>query len=196
MKTNTLLKLKNVNFSKSRFQTYFGNIGEMIAEETLFKEGFEVCKWSSFSAPNIVPNKINNNLRYCLMCLYIVDSDEGKVRIGENEYVIFHVVEYKKIMKQLKSFFADKLGKIKDYIDFLGIFDPNKKPLYIPDLVAKKDKEIFVIEVKTNSGNIYRKRQKEKLEGLLSARTYDFIPMLVNLKVEIVASAFTLTELE
>ena len=196
MKTNTLLKLKNVNFSKSRFQTYFGNIGEMIAEETLSIEGFEVCKWSPFSTPNIGSNKINNNLRYCLRCLYIIDPDEGKVKIGENEYVFFQVVDYKKIMKQLKSFFGDKLVKIKEYIDFLRIFDPNKKPLYIPDLVAKKDKEIFVIEVKTNSRNIYKKRNKEKLEGLLASRNFGLIPMLVNLKVGIEATEFELDELE
>lgn len=33
------IKLMTVEFSKSRFKTYFGNIGEMIASEILLKEG-------------------------------------------------------------------------------------------------------------------------------------------------------------
>ncbi len=32
----------NVKFDKSRFRRYIGNIGEMVAQEALMKEGFEV----------------------------------------------------------------------------------------------------------------------------------------------------------
>ena len=70
------------------------------------------------------------------------------------------------------------------------------KYIYTPDLVAKKNNEIYIIEIKTNSGSLYNRREKEKLKGLLSARDFSLIPLLISLKIELTATDFMMTELE
>jgi Holliday junction resolvase len=67
------------------------------------------------------------------------------------------------------------------------------KHVYTPDLVVKKGNEICIVEVKTNSGNIYLK--PEKVKGLLSARRFGLIPLLINLNVSIDATDFMMREL-
>jgi len=38
----TLVEIGNVEFDRSRFRRYYGNIGEMVAEEFLVRRGFDV----------------------------------------------------------------------------------------------------------------------------------------------------------
>jgi hypothetical protein len=171
-------------------------MGEMIAEEVLFKEGFAVCKWRPYAAGDVLPEShVSQNLRRCLNCLYPIKPDEIMIKDGKTVHLTYSRDPYADtIIEELRDFFGDKLANFKKYTDSLGIFGEVGKPVYIPDLVAKKDNKIYVIEVKTNSGNVYLK--KEKLEGLMSARKFNFIPLVINLKISIEATNFIMNELE
>ena len=39
----TLVEIGNVGFDRNRFRRYYGNIGEMVAEEFLVRRRFDVC---------------------------------------------------------------------------------------------------------------------------------------------------------
>lgn len=111
-------------------------------------------------------------------------------------------------IKELEDFFGRKLegfkkyiesiGMIESYYGILGAYGINGKTkseyAYTPDLIAKKDNEICIVEVKTNSGNIYLK--PEKVEGLVSARKSGLIPLLINLNVSINATDFMIREIK
>ena len=68
-----------------------------------------------------------------------------------------------------------------------------KQRKYKPDLLAKKNRKIYVVEVKASSGK--QNLRGEKLEGLLLAKKYGFVPMVVTLDVEIKASDLVAQEL-
>lgn len=46
----TILRIENVTFSRNRFKTYIGNMGEMIAEEVLEKEGYNIWMMRPYQA--------------------------------------------------------------------------------------------------------------------------------------------------
>ena len=71
---------------------------------------------------------------------------------------------------------------------------PEREYVYTPDLVAKKNGKIYVVEIKATKGAL-RYLKGEKLKGLMLAKDYGFSPMLVTLNVNIEASDFTITEL-
>jgi Holliday junction resolvase len=60
--------------------------------------------------------------------------------------------------------------------------------------MQKKDDEICIVEVKTNSGNIYL--NPKRVRGLLSARKFGLVPLYVHINVSINASDFILQELK
>jgi len=189
------LKLKDVEFSKSRFKTYFGNIGEMITEAILLKEGFRVCKWRPYATSATSPESIlSQGLWRCLNCLYPLKPDEI-IEIAGQTLNVTHErpPDYETIIGEFQEFFGDKLIDFKNYVESLGIFSESGKRIYTPDLVVKKGKEIYIVEVKTNSGNIYLK--PEKVQGLLSARKFGFIPLIVHINISINASDFSMQEL-
>lgn len=192
----TKLKLANLEFSKSRFGSYFGNMDEIIAEEVLFKEGFEVCRWRSLAGEGSEA-RVNRSLGRCLNCLYPTKPDGIEIIDGK-EFQVTYIREanHEEIIKELNVFFGDKLSNLKKYIGTLGIFGEADKVRYIPDLVAKKDNEIYIVEVKTNSGSIYHKRERRKLKGLLSARRFNLIPLLINFNIRLEATDFIMKELE
>jgi len=87
-------------------------------------------------------------------------------------------------------------SKITFFGDKLGAFELYRKEIhgiYMLDLVAKKNDEIYIVEVKTNEAVRYLRG--EKLEGLMLARKYGFIPMLATLKVSIEVTDLMVTEL-
>jgi hypothetical protein len=187
----------NVNFSESRkkFNSYFGNMGEVIAQEVLSKEGFDVCRWSPMGGDG-TKFTIYNSLGRCLRYLYPIEKE----RIITIDGVTYHTKTYfeekpEKIIKQLKRFFGEKITNLKRYVDSLNIFPQPKTPLYIPDLVAKKDDEIYIVEVKTNSGTIYGKRQTTRLRALLSARQFDLTPLLIHFNLRLEATDLTAKKL-
>lgn len=167
----------------------------MIAEEVLLKEGFAVCKWRPYVAGDVLPEShVSHNLRRCLNCLYPIKPGETVIIKGKTVHLTHRRDPYSDtIIEELRNFFGDRLSNFKKYTDTLGIFGEADKVVYTPDLVAKKDKEIYIIEVKTNSGDIYS--TKEKLEGLLLARKFSFVPLLINLKIDIEATDFVMQEL-
>jgi len=63
----TILTVKNVEFNKGRFRTYYGNIAELIAEEALAKEGFEIWQFRPYS---IDESSSAHDIRFALAPLY------------------------------------------------------------------------------------------------------------------------------
>jgi len=98
------------------------------------------------------------------------------------------------------------LEDFKRYIEKLGVVGavgipgaaqirakgPKREYLYTPDLVAKKNQEIYIIEVKVNTGRIDSEKERR---GLMLARDYGFIPMLITSKVNIEVSDLVIAEL-
>lgn len=191
-----ILKSDNVEFKKcrKRFNSYFGNMGEVIAQEVLSKEGFDVCRWSAMSGDG-TKLTIQNNLGRCLKCLYPLEKETMTIDGSTYHMEYYFEINPEKIIKQLNRFFGEKLANLKKYVDYLNIFPPPKTPLYIPDLIAKKANELYVIEVKTNTGTIYTKRERRKLRAFLSARDFGLIPLLVHFNLSLHATDFIATEL-
>jgi len=194
-----------VEFNKSRFKTYLGNIGEMIAGQVLLKQGFSVWELKPFHAGALrtergISSNVFSNLFTYLSFLY---PSNCRVYDGTLGYEKSRELA----IKELENFFGEKLEDFKKYIESIGVIGKTgivgaaginaktkSKHVYTPDLVVKKDNEICIVEVKTNSGNIYLK--PEKVEGLLSARKFGLIPLLINLNVSIDATDFMMRELE
>lgn len=140
MEKNVKLKLIDIEFSKSRFKTYFGNIGEMIAEQVLLKEGYAVCKWRPYVAGEILSeSKVSHSLRRCLNCLYPLKPDEDVMIGGKIVHLKYRrESDHEVIIKELQDFFGSKLSDFKNYTDSLGLFNEAGTVIYTPDLVAKK----------------------------------------------------------
>jgi hypothetical protein len=222
MEKNIKLELKKPELSKRRFIAYFGNIGEMIAEEILMKDGYSIWDINSYSCPELSSeSKIPKNLLYYLNYLNSMKHQKDRLRAeyealysnfdpnirsipSWNDYYRNFVTVYLNISKDLKIFFGEKLEDVKAYFKNLGILGEigiaedvqeikSSKRTYTPDLVAKKNGEIYVIEVKANSGDSYLKG--EKLNGLLSARKFGLVPILIKLNVTLDANNFIMKEL-
>ena len=222
MEKNIKLELKKVEFGKRRFNTYFGNIGEMIAEEILIKAGYSVWEMKPYSCPSLPSeSKIATRLTFYLDYLYRKKPQKDKLRTryeacytnldpkifpapSWDDYYRSIVTDYEKVVEDLKNFFGEKLEDVKAYFESLGIIGETgitediqatrkSERIYTPDLVAKKNGEIYIIEVKANSGDSYLKG--EKLSGLLSARKFGLVPLLINLNVTLDAKNFVMKEL-
>lgn len=124
-----------------------------------------------------------------------------------DDYCKNRVAEYYEAVNALRDFFGNKLEDFKRYIESIGVLgkigvvgavkivNPNLacKYVYAPDFVAKKNDDIYIIEVKTNNAIKYFK--EEKLEGLTSVRKFGLVPLIITLKVDIVAKDFLIKEL-
>jgi len=101
-----------------------------------------------------------------------------------------------KRIKELENFLGNRLEDFSQYMEKLGVI--GKRPmadreyLYTPDLVAKKNQELYIIEVKVNTGKFDSEKEKR---GFMLARDYGFIPMLITLKVNIEVSDLVVAEL-
>lgn len=198
---NTILELKTFEVSRRRFKTYIGSMGEMIASEILLREGFRVWGLKPYHAGGSQKRDIfSDNLYICLSFLYppsnsrFYDAPLGYEKTRE------------KAIKELEEFFGDKLVAFKKYTEGIGvagkvgvvgacqinISEPSEH-IYTPDLVCRKGDEIYIVEVKTDSANLYLK--PERVKGLLLARKFGLIPLLIHIKVNIDASDFVLQEL-
>jgi len=177
----TRLELENVKFNKSRFRRYQGNIGEMVAEEVLLREGFEVWVCTPYF-PDVSPMSGKKLTRGGLVRYLSLSSTAD-----ENSIFEWGKDEREKAIKELKTFFGDKLEAFQKYFEEIAAIG------YTPDLIAKKNDKIYVVEVKTNKATRYLKG--EKLRGLMLARNYGFIPMLITLNINIEATNLILREL-
>jgi len=116
----------------------------------------------------------------------------GPLKYSWDEFRKSSMERYESAMKELETFFGDKLEAFKRYVERTHMLDLYEAK-YTPDLVAKKNGKIYVAEVKANSGIQFLKG--EKLKGLMLAKQFGFIPMLVTLNVNIEVSDLTITEL-
>jgi hypothetical protein len=212
------LRLNDVTFSKKRFRTYLGNMGEMIAEEVLIRKGFEVWEVRPYSTGM----KEYHGLFYYLKYLYVSKPTEHELKDRYNrfypprkldsnfpslsQYCSREISAYNEAIKELETFFGNKLYDFKSYVESIGVIGKvgvvgaaqihregrEVEHIYTPDLVGKKDKDIYIIEVKVNTGSKYFRTKK--LQGLMAARNFNLVPLIVNLKLEIQASEFTIHE--
>jgi hypothetical protein len=185
------LSLKEVAFTKNRFNSYIGNIAEMIAEETLLKQGFAVWGLKPYHAGIKVERGMFDTLYQCL--------DSASTRN--------HCKESRELAEtQLREFFGEKFDDFWNYMNSIGVFGKEGivgavrispkicyEHVYSPDLVVKKGNEIYIVEVKANTGNL--KPKSKRIQGLLSARKFGLIPLVVHLNIDISASDFSIHEL-
>ena len=160
-----------MKFDKSRFRRYVGSISEMVAEEILLKQGFDAWLLKAYFPYGIAKKLVRSGLIHYLyrQCR---DFKEVSKQVREN------------IIKELNASFGDKLEPFKQYMEELGFSVKEDEGIregmtYIPDLVAKKNREIYVIEVKANTGFQFLK--EEKLKGLMLAKEYGFVPTVITL---------------
>ena len=92
-----------------------------------------------------------------------------------------------------RAFLGEQLNAFIAYLKKIQINVVNKRQ-YIPDIIAKKDGKIYIIEVKSRKGAIRNLRGK-RLEGLLLAKEYGFIPLLVTFIIKIEADNFKIEEI-
>jgi hypothetical protein len=212
------LSLKDVEFNKRRLITYFGNIAEMVTEEILIKEGYLLCELRPYSTgespatlsmgiglwnclSNIRKGKpkedeLKGHYRAC----YVPPPKIPNFSVPTwEEYYSNNLKMYEESIKEVSDFFGSKLEAFIKYVDFLGLItkdgalELSGKRTYTPDLIAKKNGEIYIIEVKANSGDLNHKPKRVK--ALLSAREFGLIPLIVHVNVSINATDFSMQEL-
>jgi hypothetical protein len=180
------LELRNVKFDRSRFRRYLGNISEMIVEEVLLQKGFEVWTFVPYF-PDTSPFKKKKLARGGL--IYSLNFACGR---DKDNTLQFDEGEREKIVNQLKAFFGEeKLKSFIRYMKDLGVIG-KKKRVYCPDLVAKKDDKIYIIEVKTQKALRYLKKE---WDWLMLAKEYGFSPVVATVDVKIEARDLVLEEL-
>lgn len=191
-----LFQVDHPEFSSSRFRTYHGNIGELVSAEVLEKSGYEVWMMRPFlqriggllmalAAYRMSLNEEELRQEY----MHRIDATRKDAGLIVDEYVRRNLEYRREHRRHLTRFFGDKLESFNQYLEKLGIFGEHGRQsgaLYSPDLTCKKEDEIYVVEVKANSGINYLKGRK--LEGLMLAKEYGFIPMLITIKVQIEAA--------
>ena len=182
------LELKRPKFDRSRLRVYYGNMGEIIAQQVLRKQGFEV--WLTRPVGNedfirvLTVPKMDEELKGLRRHYDNFPSFRKREETWE-EFLNKHKehIRYEiKWVKANRAFFGEQLDAFITYLKKL-------KREYSPDLIAKKDGKIYVIEVKSRKGAIQFLKGK-KLRGLLLAREYGFIPSLVSFNLKIEAENF------
>jgi len=163
-----------LKIDRRRFNTYLGNIGEIMAEEYLRENGFQT--W--LIRPLYIGEKVAGKR---VDHLWLFHPQRFRTINGHITGVEFNEEE----LKVLKRFFEDKVDDFRNYMESI-LSDTEYK--YRPDLLAKKNGTIYIVEVKVNSGTQYLKG--EKLRGLLLATEYGFTPMLVTINVDVEVADF------
>ena len=190
----------------------------MLTEEVLIKEGFIICELRPYSTgkspatlsmgrglwnclSNICKGKRKEDeLRGLYKACYVPPPKIPNFSVPTwKEYYSQNLKMYEESIKEVKDFFGDKLEDFINYLKTLGLITKNGslevygKRTYTPDLIAKKNDEIYIIEVKANSGDLNHK--PERVKALLSAREYGLIPLIVHINISINASDFSMHEL-
>ena len=191
------LQLDRPEFDRSRLRVYYGNMGEIIAQEVLRKQGFEV--WLTKPVADATRKDY-------LRLLSLPKDDEEKLRSYYDNLPSFrkeretrdqflkrhkeHIRYNIETVKANLAFFSDQVDSFKEYLKRLE----KESITYSCDLVAKKDHEIYIIEVKSTR-NARRFLRGKKLRGLMLAREYGFTPVLITFNLKIEASNFRMSEL-
>jgi hypothetical protein len=155
-----LVEIDNVEFDRSRFRRYYGNIGEMVAEEFLVRREFGVWLFAPYfpnKSPRMREGLGRGGLLHYLSYLYLKPLDRNDlgskyiVKYGGASYVLSRKVEeYHHKLKELKNIFGEKLEAFRKYVEELGIvrktsdaepveiLPEREETKYYPDLMAKK----------------------------------------------------------
>ena len=191
----------------------------MIAEEILIKEGYILCELTPYSTgespatlrlgrglwhslSTIRKGKpTENELRSTYRAFYVPPPKNLNHQVPTwEEFLSQNLNAYEESVKEVKDFFGDKLEDFINFVKSLGVITKDGElevygnRTYTPDLIAKKNGEIYIIEVKANSGNLNKKPKRVK--ALLSARDYGLIPLIVHINVSINATDFSMRELK
>lgn len=194
-----MLELARAEFNRSRLRVYYGNIGELIAQENLRRQGFEV--WlprpiaeekdylSIFHLPEMIDEeRLRRHYELHLRTGTITQEDTSW-----EEYLSQykeHIMKERKQVKASIAFFGDQLHSFQEYLKRLK----SESIEYHCDLIAKRDEKIYLIEVKSTK----RARQflkGEKMRGLMLAKEYGFFPAVVTMNLKIEALSFEMEEL-
>ena len=188
MNKKLTLELKQPEFDRSRLRVYYGNIGEIIAQELLRRQGFEV----------VLTRPVANEKDYFRIDL-VQKMDESIEELNkgyEKEFLNYHKEYIEKEItreKSTRAFFGEQLNAFKQYLKKLKIQVVGER-LYKPDLIAKRDGKIYVVEVKSTKGALKFLKGKW-LNGFLLAKEYGFIPALVSFNLKIEADNFKMEEI-
>jgi len=214
-----LNKFDRVEFDGRIIRKDIGNIGEKIAKEILRKNGYEVQEFLRLY--NVLFSTAGEHIKRDYK-LFKIDSKRARdsyrfshystpngkfdKKLWDEFYSIkenvesykqyrANVIEFYNDLRKKTAFIGESFKKFERYVKELnfGQYDGGlSSPLYIPDLVAKKNNKIYIVEVKANTGI----RQHRKLkEASIIAKKYGFIPILVTLNVNIEATNLTIREL-
>jgi len=193
-----MLELARAEFNRNRLRVYYGNIGEVIAQETLRRQGFEV--WlprpiadekdylSIFRLPEIDEDSLRRH--------YDIHCKAGSIKekdMSWEEYLSWHkerILNERKDVKASIAFFGDQLHSFQGYLKRLK----SESIKYYCDLVAKKDEKIYLVEVKSTK-HARQFLKGEKMRGLKLAKEYGFFPAVVTMHLKIEALSFKMKEI-
>jgi len=221
------MKLDKVEFDKNRFRRYYGNIGEMVAQEVLLKQGFRVWLLTPYFPRKFKRKSIRTGLFHSLSYLYRTPPNENTLRTlykshyegldkkkfdvpAWNDFLKKNIKDYESKVREIKNFFGeDKLTAFRKYMEKLGVIGKAGIPrfalitekekeakheyIYTPDLIARKNGDIYIVEIKTGEAISYLKG--EKLDEVVLAKQYGFIPILITLNINVEANDFKAYEL-
>ena len=186
MDKKLILELKQPKFHRNRLRVHYGNLGELITQDALRKQGFEV--W-------LTRPVANEEDYFRLNLVQKMDENIEELNTGyDKEFLKDHKEYVEKEVKREKStraFFGEQLHAFKQYLKKKVIGECE----YRPDLIAKKDGKIHIIEVKSTKGALQFLRGK-RLKGLLLAREFGFIPTLISFNLNIGVQNFKIEEIE
>jgi len=147
---------------RQHLSNYIGQIGETLVRKFLEKEGFTVMSYEAL----------------CIFVPHIVRASD-----------------ISPLVKMTKVFLGSKKEDFINLIEALNrIYIKNPHPSFIKnvgsehkrrsfDFMVKKEKDFYVVEVKTNKAQLSKKNEEE----LKLAKKYGFIPMVVKTKVTLIA---------
>jgi len=156
-----------------------GDVGEYATLHFLRENGYETQKGIRLIL-DMQTASYSPHAKYAVLGSRIIFREElEKDKQLKKQFIKY----YKSTVRRLEALLGkDKIAVVRNYLKDLGHEASAFSGFYTPDIVATKDGETYIIEVKANTGRI---DTKEELEGLLRAKDYGFIPMLITLNVKI-----------
>ena len=180
---------------------YCDKMVEIITEEVLCKQEFEVwipraviCE-EDFLTIRHLPELDEDSLRrhYYFYCRVGSIKEED---LSLEQYISNHKRKHENYIQNEKNrikattvFLDDQLNSFKEYLRSLE----SESIKFNCDFVAKKDRKIYIIQVKSTKGALQFLRGK-RLKGLLLAREFGFIPTLISFDIKIEANNFKIEE--
>ena len=188
---NAILEIEQPRFDRNRFRVYYGNIGEIIAQEVLRKQGFEAYMTRPIASKDyifflVLPKwKVDDLRRH-----YDAMSPDYKEKVTWKQYLKDYRERFTRETEKTKAFFGNKRAAFEKYLSRLE----TESIEYRWDLLAKKSDKIYVIEVKSTKRAL-RFLKGEKLKGLMLAREFGFTPAIISIDIKIEATNFKMAEI-